>query len=142
MVQILLLLSCYFDVKESRIPNWLILTGLTGGLLFAVVHPERKLSEAVVGAMASLVVGFLCWLLKAVRGGDAKLFCALGAYLGWEMALNCFSYALLVAGAVGLPLVVVKFFTKKTGHTEVPFALMLTVGTFLAKQFGFLWELI
>jgi len=141
MVQIILLLASYFDVRENRIPNKLNVAGMASGLLLAAVRSDRKLPEAVVGALFMLFTGVLCWIIKAIRGGDAKLLCVLGVYLGWENALNCFVYSLLVAGVAGFPLVLSKFFTKKTGQTEVPFALLLTVGTFLGKNFGFLWNL-
>lgn len=128
MVLVLLILAACFDVKENRIPNILNATGLVMGFMVAIVHPEKKLLEALVGASVSFLVGFVCWILKAIRGGDAKLLCAAGSFLGWQMFLRCFFYAMLVAAIAGLPMVILKFLTKKKGQTEFPFALAVLAG--------------
>ena len=65
--------------------------------------------------------------------GDAKLVLGLGWFLGLSRALSAITIAFWVGAIVGLCFII---FKKGYGmKSEIPFALYLTLGTFLALIF-------
>jgi leader peptidase (prepilin peptidase)/N-methyltransferase len=78
------------DMVAYRLPDILTLPLLAGGLVIALLLPGRPvldhLAGAVVGwgALAALGRAFRRWRgLEGIGAGDAKLFGAAGAWLGW-----------------------------------------------------------
>ena len=99
------------DWRTRRIPDLLSLPLIAAGLLWGHRHGPYPLSDHLLGALlgyATLAV--FGWLYFRARGqeglglGDAKLFAAAGAWLGWQAlptvlllsALGGLAYALLV----------------------------------------------
>lgn len=82
------LTAAAYDWRTHRIPNWLTLGGLLGGLVghaaFAYVArgPElalRAASLSLLGAVVVAAVPLLLWFVRAMGGGDVKVIAAVGA---------------------------------------------------------------
>lgn len=102
-----LALIAWHDLRTLRIPDvWsLPLVGL--GLALAYVMPVPMPSDRVIGALAGYLtfalIGHLYFHHRGVEGlglGDAKLFGAAGAWLGWQALPG----VLLIASISGLAL--------------------------------------
>jgi len=89
--------AAVIDHRTGRIPNWVTLGGLgiglvghagrallTDGANACVAAVGVSLLGAVVGAFAPLIL----YRLRALGGGDVKLFAALGALLGPSLGLE------------------------------------------------------
>jgi leader peptidase (prepilin peptidase)/N-methyltransferase len=100
-----LLLLSLIDLRTMRLPDLLTLPLIGGGLLAASSLSPERLPEHAIGAAAGfLSLAALALLYRRARGrtglggGDAKLFAAIGAWVGWTGLPS----ALLVAGVAGL----------------------------------------
>ncbi len=102
LIACLLTTSVTADLMTDKIPNALTLTGLTAGMLIAL---ERAGPSGLIGVMKDVVlmflVTFLLFCLRALRGGDGKLLCALTALLGLQTAATILLYSLFLAVMIG-----------------------------------------
>ena len=102
-------ISAYFDLRWLIIPNRVTVPALVlgfacnsirGAWLGANGQPVWILGQhgAAVGALdgflwafAGFALGFtlffIMWVLQTCKGGDLKLFAALGAWVGWKLAI-------------------------------------------------------
>lgn len=133
--------AAYGDVKERKIKNSLNLAGVCCALLMAAVHPGRTVLFSVCGVLAAFAAGYFCWRIKAIRAGDAKLFCVVGGFFGWQLFFSCFLEAVLLGAIGGLPLVLYRRFVKKeAGQTQLPFAVVIAAAALLSMAYGCIWE--
>jgi prepilin peptidase CpaA len=94
------------DVRDRRIPNRLVLTGLAIALALRAVAGFEPLWHGVAGGLVALGISFPFFLMRAFGGGDVKFLTASGAFVG----LPLIGMTMLVAAAVGgLVAVVVAF---------------------------------
>ena len=102
LIACLLTTSVTADLMTDKIPNALTLTGLTAGMLIAL---ERAGPSGLIGVMKDVVlmflVTFLLFRLRALRGGDGKMLCALAALLGLQTAATILLYSLFLAVMIG-----------------------------------------
>ncbi len=124
---ILLTAVAWIDLKSLRIPDSLSLPLIITGLLkSSVLSSDPAFLDALIGA----TVGFALfaaigefWFRRtqteALGLGDAKLFSAAGAWLGWTMLPP----VLLIASLGGIAMAVI---LRKRG--EVPFGPALAAG--------------
>ena len=95
-------IAAVFDIKERRIPNWVILFGLIGGVVLSALQGSTELIISIV----SFVIGIIALLIPFAFGwmgaGDVKLFAAVGALLGYSRLPRVFFYSCLVAGSIAL----------------------------------------
>jgi|GEM_PF-2728405 len=69
------LTASYWDLKEARVPNKLVLTMLVFGLLFAVLRFElHYIMLWAANSGLSFLLAYGLWRFGAWAGGDAKLF--------------------------------------------------------------------
>ena len=129
-------LATAFDLKTDRIPNALNLTGLTAGLLMAYERAgPAGLLIAVKGVIVMFLASFALFILKAMRGGDGKMLCAVVAMVGSVKGIRILLYALMIASVMGLP----RWFKRKPGdrtgiHCSIPIA--LATGIYLSIYGG------
>lgn len=77
------LVAAVTDLRNRRIPNWLVVSSLLGALgTSAVTHGLSGVGRSLAGA--ALGGGILCvlYLLGGMGMGDVKLCAAVGAWLG------------------------------------------------------------
>jgi len=100
------------DVTAYRLPDCLTLPLLAGGLIVAFLLPGRPMLGHLVGAVVGWgALAVVAWAFRRWRGvegmgqGDAKLFGAAGAWLGWAalpsvMLIACAAAFLWVAARI------------------------------------------
>ena len=156
-----LLAASWTDWKLRKIPNRLTVSMAAAGVLLSLLSGGLiGLWGSLGGLAVGLTVGVVLWLLKIFRAGDAKLLAALGAVMGWRWLAACFAYGLVVGGAVGILLLLVKgqllrrmkrlwsyfklllfsrcfspYQPEKESEGELPFAPFLAIGGLLACLF-------
>lgn len=93
-----LLFASYFDWKEKRIPNRLIVIGLAP--VMWTLGNKRDWQEIFCSVLFMLLVWLLCWpfyLLRGLGAGDIKLFILLMGVCGFQkflfIALLAFIFA-------------------------------------------------
>lgn len=141
VMAVILCLAVIQDIKENKISNKLNVLGTVLGMLLALILPHRGVLDALLGVVACFLCGLLCWNLKMFRAGDAKLFCAMGSFLGWQLGLSCILYAIIAGSIIGIPkLILQRFMRKEKGNVKFPFAIAIAVGCVLCAVFGAIWS--
>ncbi len=99
----LVLIATVTDVRERRIPNWLVATGMVLGLLFHAFAPQGKGALfALSGLAVGMLVMFPFFAMRMLGAGDVKLFGAIGAFLGAGGALGTILASAAAGGALAL----------------------------------------
>ena len=105
----LLAWAAVVDWRTRKIPNWLTFGLLGGGILRALLLPladvvavDFHVGDALLGCAAGFLLGVPLFAIGARGAGDAKLYIACGAWLGWGGVLVVFA----LEAVVGLVMVV------------------------------------
>ena len=91
-----------FDIREKRIPNWLILLAMTGGILLNAWKGIPHLFESILGLVLGIGILIVPFALGWLGAGDVKLLGALGAILGVKWVPRLFFYSALLGGLLAL----------------------------------------
>lgn len=131
MAVAILSFASIFDIRERRIPDWLVSAGAAAGLVLSAFGPERRLQESLLGGItAGSVLLLLYFASKGGLGlGDVKLFGCAGIYLGPEGAVSAMAAASMLSGLYGLILICISRGNKKR---EIPFAPFILAGALAA----------
>jgi prepilin peptidase CpaA len=86
------------DLRCRRIPNWLVVPFLLGGIVVSGwAHGWHGIGQSVMGlGLGALLFGVLCWM-GGMGMGDVKLCAAIGAWIGPTQLLT----ALVLTGIAG-----------------------------------------
>ena len=137
-----LLTLAVIDARETILPDVLTLPLILAGLLLAfalsAAEPLDHALGAVLGGASFWAVAAAYRLIRAREGlglGDAKLFAAAGAWLGWAALPS----VLLIASAAGLIAALSARLIR--GETlqatqEIPFGPFLAAGFWLTWAYG------
>ncbi|HWO40274.1 MAG TPA: prepilin peptidase [Candidatus Eisenbacteria bacterium] len=96
-----------YDVSERRIPNWLILTGVTAAIIINLPKGIHGLSQSVLGFAIGVSLLVIPFALGWLGAGDVKAFAVIGALLGPAWLPRIAFYTAVVAGLIGAGYVVV-----------------------------------
>jgi prepilin peptidase CpaA len=95
-------LAALFDIRERRIPNWLILVGLTSGVILTGLHSSGQFFVGIIGFAAAILSLMIPFAFGWVGAGDVKLLGVVGALLGYQILPRVFFYSCIVAGVLAL----------------------------------------
>ena len=134
-----LLLLALIDLRTMRLPDLLTMPLLAGGLLAGSALSPDRLPEHALGAAAGFAsLAALALLYQRARGraglggGDAKLFAAIGAWIGWTALPS----ALLFAGVAGLVHAACRGRGRLRGSDRIPFGPALALGGWIVWLHG------
>jgi prepilin peptidase CpaA len=95
-------LAALFDIKERRIPNWIIVFGLVNGIVLGALQGSAQFIFNVTGLFAGILALIIPFAFAWMGAGDVKLFATVGALLGYKTLPRAFFYACIVAGMIAL----------------------------------------
>ena len=100
---IVLAVATFTDLRTRRIPNWLVLPFLLGGILVSGwLHGWHGVGQSLAGmALGALFFGFLCWM-GGMGMGDVKLCAAIGAWIGPSQLLTAMVMTGITGGVMAL----------------------------------------
>ncbi|QGU00114.1 Type IV prepilin peptidase TadV/CpaA [Candidatus Syntrophocurvum alkaliphilum] len=111
----LVIIAMIFDIKERRIPNWLIVIGLVFALSFHIYTDGLAgFLFCLKGFAAGIVLMFLPFAMGGMGAGDVKLLGMIGAIMGSVFAFNVFLWTALFGGVVAIILLLFKNRLKET----------------------------
>ncbi|RJG28095.1 A24 family peptidase [Massilia cavernae] len=100
---VMLVLATTFDVREHRIPNWLVATGATLAVAYHAISPS---GEGAIFALTGMAVGTFAlmplYVFRTMGAGDVKLMGMVGAYLGTPAILSTVLATLIAGGVLAL----------------------------------------
>lgn len=133
----ILLVAAYTDWHWQKIFNWLTLPAILLGLAAGTIAGAAGggLAGAGRGALAAFegfallaAVFLVLGLMGGMKGGDLKLMAAVGAWLGWPLALQALLYVAICGGIFSL--------AWAAAHGALGKAFVQIRGFFLAMQAG------
>lgn len=118
----LLLAAVTTDLRSQRIPNALVLTGITLALaahalaLGLTGEPLAGLSwwAPLAGLATGLAVLIPLYLMRAMGAGDVKLMAMVGAFVGAPTVLAAALYTLVAGGVLSMAVMLGKGVTRRT----------------------------
>ena len=96
--------AAVFDHRRREIPNWLTLPVMAGApIALGLVAGMAGVLHSVLGLCACAAVPLLLARRGAMGGGDVKLFAAIGALLGYTLAVEAqlLAFLLVLLHAIG-----------------------------------------
>ncbi|NNE84898.1 MAG: prepilin peptidase [Alphaproteobacteria bacterium] len=129
------------DLREKMLPDAitlpLIAIGLAAALILEPLDPLAHLIGAILGLTLFLAVGATFRRIKGydgLGGGDAKLFAAAGAWVGWAGLPSVLLIASVTALAVVLVIMVVG--RRNISQEEIAFGPYLCFGFWIVWLYG------
>lgn len=97
------LLAAICDARTGKIPNVLTLPALVLGIaLNGIMSGPMGLLRSALGVVVCGAVPLLLFRMRALGGGDVKLFAALGSLAGVALGIEAQLYGFLAAGVFAL----------------------------------------
>ncbi|MCM2276611.1 MAG: prepilin peptidase [Oligoflexia bacterium] len=97
------------DLLRGRIPNALVVPFFAAGLAVSALHGGwAAVGDGLLGAGLGLVLYGWMFGLGFMGGGDVKFLMALGGWGGWAYASEVALFAILLGGALAVPLLLFK----------------------------------
>ncbi len=134
-----LLALAAIDLREMVLPDALTLPLIASGLLVAAIAFGQPLDHVIGAVVGGAGFGALGWGWERATGrealglGDAKLFAAAGAWLGWQALPS----VLLIAALAGLAMALVRAVREAGGlRAPLPFGPALAAGFWLTWAHG------
>jgi prepilin peptidase CpaA len=103
---ILLTVAVYMELKESRIPNWLTLSGMASGLFIAYLHGSSAFDSSLGGLVIGFGFLFIFYVFGGLGGGDVKLMGAAGSLMGMEMTKPAIFYTTFIGAFIAMMMVI------------------------------------
>jgi len=136
MALLLAVLAGWLDWRSRRIPNWLTVPALGGGLVantVALGWPGTK--DALEGAGLGLALLLPFVLLRGLGAGDWKLMGALGAWIGPSRLVVVLLGTVFIAGGMAIYQMIRYGRVKETlRHVVVLFGILATFGVWGQRQ--------
>jgi len=99
-------LSVFFDIFVKKIPNWLILFGLAGGLILNGLHSLSQLYNSLLGFVLGVAILFIPFAMGWVGAGDVKYLGVVGSLLGYQLLPRVLFYSALAGGLLAIGFVI------------------------------------
>jgi prepilin peptidase CpaA len=129
-IALALVVTCAaIDWRTRRIPNALTLPAIVLGFaLYGLADGVSGLAFSGVGLALGAGVFFLPYFLGGMGAGDVKLMGAVGALLGWKMALVALFYIALAGGLVAI-LTILKARAVKSSYVRMSSMLQILLAS-------------
>jgi len=122
------------DLWKLRVPNWLTLPLMAGGLVF---HTTCSGVGGLGFSLGGLLLGggllFFLFAMGGMGAGDVKMLAALGAWIGPREVFVLFLVASIAAGAVSL---LISVGTRRLRQVLTNVSLTMTHGWLLLHHLG------
>ena len=105
LIALLVIPAALFDVRERRIPNWLVLAGILAGIALNTFLYTAGLWFALKGIGIAMLIYFPLWLVRGMGAGDVKLMAAVGAIVGPMNWLGVLVFTSVFGAVAGIVLV-------------------------------------
>jgi len=108
-ILILLIMATVNDARKYKISNTINCSFILLGILSnTVFYGLRGFMLSLSGVIAPAVILFILFVLRMLGAGDIKLFCAIGAIMGFEFVLYSVVLSILSGGIIALLIMLFK----------------------------------
>lgn len=132
IVVLLVVTMMVVDLLTMRIPNTIVVWGLSFALIFLffnVLFLQQDIRNYLLGfLMGGLLLLILALLTNALGGGDVKLMAFLGLFVGFRIIVWIMMWSFLFAGIAGAILLIM---SKKKRKDYIPFGPFIALATLM-----------
>ena len=126
-------LAAFFDMEWRRIPNWLILFGLSVALGLSGLRGMNEFYQSLTGISVGIGILFIPFAFRWIGAGDVKLLGVMGAFVGPYLLPRVLWYSILVTGVMAIITVIyrrlsIEFLTRAFLDLKQAMLVLLTFG--------------
>ena len=99
---IILFIAVWFDIKNRKIPNLLILIGLCASLGIQLIRSTNNVPDWFFGLLVGFGLFIPMYLMRAMGAGDVKLMALVGSFLGTSSTIGATLIVLLAGGVLAI----------------------------------------
>ncbi|NCB93736.1 MAG: prepilin peptidase [Clostridia bacterium] len=138
-----LTVTAFVDLDTMEIPDGFVWAAGICGIIAVFLMPEVSIVERLIGFLSVSLPMLLITLAipGAFGGGDIRLVAACGLFLGWELNLLAFFFAIVTGGIYGIYVLAGKKLGKKDHFAFGPFLCIGMVISLLAGDTVLRWYL-
>ena len=127
ILSVLLTIAAIFDLRERRVPNALLVTGLIIALIWqTALGGLDGLGNSLVGFGLGLALMLPGWLLRFTGGGDVKLLAVVGAFVGSPTIFYAFALSMIVGALIAIAYSVYAWAARGAASPLTRYGAMLT----------------
>jgi len=101
-------LATFFDIEWRRIPNWLILFGLSAALGLNGLRGMNEFYLSLTGIGVGVGILFIPFAFRWIGAGDVKFLGVMGAFVGPYLLPRVLWYSILITGVMAIITVICK----------------------------------
>lgn len=102
ILQMILTIAVISDFKSERIPNLLIVLGMTWGIGWRIGWLGHTWFQVALGIGLPVIFCFILFLMHALGAGDIKLFSVIGCFWSVEHLLLCMVLSFVAGGVISI----------------------------------------
>lgn len=99
----MLALVGYYDWRERRVPNWILLPGITGSFLY---HSATSGISGIIawfqGVSVPLLLLFVLFIWRVIGAGDIKLLSMIGSAVGGRKVIQIIILAFIIGAILSI----------------------------------------
>lgn len=134
---VVILIGCIvasvYDLRERRIPNWLVLFLFVIGVALALLN--HRLFEFVFYVFIAIVVLLPLFAFRQIGAGDVKLIAVIAGYFGLEI-INIAFYFSIVGAGIAFCLIFLRKRLPWIECSNLPYAVPITIGLIVYTVYG------
>lgn len=93
----------YYDVRYRRIPNFIVIATLAGGVIISGIFGGfNGVLASLAGCALAFALMFALHIFGAMGAGDVKLFAAIGSVVGLALVLQTFVVVTATGGVIAV----------------------------------------
>jgi prepilin peptidase CpaA len=123
---LILAIASVYDIRERRIPNRLIFTGLAGLVVLAVFSDAKGFVWSIAGLTTGLAIFFPIYAAGWLGAGDVKLMALVGGFFGLQQLLPVMAFILLAGGLLSFGYLLLSRYGLV--DNRVPYAVAILMG--------------
>lgn len=126
-------LAAFFDMEWRRIPNWLILFGLSVALGLSGLRGMNEFYQSLTGISVGIGILFIPFAFRWIGAGDVKFLGVMGAFVGPYLLPRVLWYSILITGVMAIIAVIcrrlsMEFLTRASVDLKQAMLVLLTFG--------------
>lgn len=126
----------FIDIENKIIPNKLILTGISGGIIFRFFMYNYGFLDYIIGFLLGggtlLIISMLS--KGGMGGGDIKLMALVGLFVGWKLTVITLFFSVIIGALGGIILIALKVKTRKD---YIPFGPYISIAWLISILYGY-----
>lgn len=96
-------LAVYSDIRSFKIKNLVTYPAVVLGIVInTYLYGTEGFRDTIIAVFIPIIVLFIFFALRMLGAGDIKLYCAIGAIMGWRFVVACLAYSFIFGGFISV----------------------------------------